>query len=511
MNIAHRFIPIFLLTACSDPAAAPLDLQTCDPAESPTELLRLEGVSTGRPVDAFDLGKAVSLSYALERDAEPGAVRVPLRYSLVDNCGGSPLHLPETFGLSSGAANVGGEIVLCGSDDPLEDKGVWELMADGSRGQDLGLGDRCMGDSFPFGVREASLGIVYDEDDVGVAVTQFMPDGITRLIADPGTFDFVFTSDGLAIFSFGDNAAVYPPDGSAPIDLDLPEAVYSVYPTPYPAPGGAASDGWVLVLPRGKARGGERPDEFPPVPGYAVDLRTGAWFQTPEVVLELRDGSTEFSLRDGLLATDGERGIELSRAGWDRHLPLGQSATVFAVLDAQRVFVVGTDGVQILQIPLLLPEEGTVFEPEVMWSRPLDEGDEGGEDEPSRGAGFAWSGMVLAVHTVPGATPLAKRPRELWAYPMDGRPAFSFVPESTHLYFGSDTVTGIGFRPDSNERDLWLFQRSVDGEFDVIADDLASGQNAGGLLHPWTPELGRILYSVRDGDAVSVRQHVLAP
>ncbi|MGH1345752.1 MAG: hypothetical protein ACRBN8_29575 [Nannocystales bacterium] len=69
----------------------------------------------------------------------------------------------------------------------------------------------------------------------------------------------------------------------------------------------------------------------------------------------------------------------------------------------------------------------------------------------------------------------------------------------------------IGFRPDSNEGDLWLFQRSVDGAFDVIADELASGQNAGGLQHAWTPELGRILHSVRDGDAVSVRQHVLAP
>ncbi|MGH1345751.1 MAG: hypothetical protein ACRBN8_29570 [Nannocystales bacterium] len=53
---------------------------------------------------------------------------------MVDNCGGSPVHLPETFGLRSGAANVGGEIVLCGSGEASEDKGVWELMADGSRG-----------------------------------------------------------------------------------------------------------------------------------------------------------------------------------------------------------------------------------------------------------------------------------------------------------------------------------------------------------------------------------------
>ncbi len=116
---------------------------------------------------------------------------------------------------------------------------------------------------------------------------------------------------------------------------------------------------------------------------------------------------------------------------------------------------------------------------------------------------------MLAVDTVPGATELSQPRRELWAYPVDGRPAFPFVPESTHLYFGRDTVTGLGFRPGSNERDIWLFQRRVDGEFDVIADDLASGQNAGGLLHAWTPELGRVLYSVRDGDAVSVRQHLV--
>ncbi len=78
MNAAdHIFLAclLVLLTACSDPAAALLELQTCDPTESPTELLRLEGTHIASPVDAFDLGDAVSLSYALERDADPSTVQ----------------------------------------------------------------------------------------------------------------------------------------------------------------------------------------------------------------------------------------------------------------------------------------------------------------------------------------------------------------------------------------------------------------------------------------------------
>ena len=44
---------------------------------------------------------------------------------VVDNCGGEPLRLADSFELPSGAANIGGEVALCAGDGYLgEGRGV---------------------------------------------------------------------------------------------------------------------------------------------------------------------------------------------------------------------------------------------------------------------------------------------------------------------------------------------------------------------------------------------------
>ena len=481
-----------LSVGCSVSGGAQLlELDTC--TNSPTELLRLEGTAAGLSIDAFDLGDAISVRYALQSESDPSSFRYPETFSVVDNCGGEPLRIADSFGLPSGAANVGGEVVLCAGREYLGGDGsVWQLLDDGTRGEDLGLGTRCSRANPGPGVREPSFGIVYD--DAGIA-TQHLPDGTERVVSDGRNgFDLLTTTDGAAVFTYGANAAVHPADGSPTIQLDLPEAVF----TAYPAPGAPFASHWVVAVARERY-----PSDTSPIVGYAVDLRTGQWFETPALIPEASGMHTPYSLRDGLMATDTDDGLMLSRAGWERHLrlPLSSTGSTFAVLDADRVFVIdnpeqiaGAGELRIVEVARELPAEDVDFEPNVLWSRPL-----GADEVAVRGAGFGWNDMALV-----------ESGDEVLAYPLDGRPAFPFVPRALFTYVGGSTITGLGIPPDSDDDKLWLFERSFDGEFEVIADDLTSGQDD--LMgHPWTPELGRILYSVRDGDSVSIRQHRIAP
>ena len=491
---ATLFVSVSLAGACGStrPPAEPHELATC--AESPTELLRLEGTAGGLSIDAFDLGNAISVRYALQSESNPSKFRYPETFSVVDNCGGEPLRLADSFELPSGAANIGGEVVLCAGDGYLgEDAGVWQLLDDGSRGDDLGLGVECGRGTPGPGVREPSLGIVRDAD----VVTQHLPDGTSRVISTGSGFELFTTSAGAVVFSYGETPKIHPPDGGPAIDLDVPEPLYAAY----PPPGGSSASGWVLAMPRARPNSSSQESDLPPVPGYAVDLNTGAWFVTPELTVEVLAMRSEFSIREGLMATDDGFRPMLSRAGWERHLMLSPYISALAVLDADRVFVIqrdvpvaGSVELRVIAIPGELPSDEVDFQPEVLWSRPR-----GADEFVFRGAGFGWNEMAIA-----------DTGSSLWAYPLDGSPVFEFVPASPYTHVGASTITGLGVPPESDDDKLWSYQRSIDGEFEVIADNLASGQDDF-MGHPWTPELGRILYSVRDGEAVSIRQHVLAP
>ncbi len=481
------------LSACGEEDnARPLEFATC--TESPSELLRLEGTAAGLSIDAFDLGDAISVRYALQSESDPSSFSYPETFSVVDNCGGEPLRLADSFELASGAANVGGEVVLCAGDGYLgEDAGLWQLRDDGTRGEELETGVKCSRGNPGFGVRGPSVGIVYERE----VATQYLPDGTSRVLSTGDGFELFTTSAGAVVFSYGETPEIHPPDGGAAIELDLPEPIYAAY----PPPGGTSASGWVLAMPRAGIDGGSTQTDFPPVPGYAVELSTGSWFVTPEVSVEFPTMRSEFSIRDGLMATDSGDGFTVSRPGWDRHLLVASAVGAFAVLDADRVFMIrndalGTGGeeLRVVAVPQELPPEGVDFELEVLWSRPR-----GADEFVFRGAGFGWNDMALAESS-----------SSLWAYPLDGNPVFPFVPASTYAYVGASTITGLGVPPESDDDKLWLFQRSIDGELEVIAEELASGQDDF-LGHPWTPELGRVLYSVRDGDAVSIRQHRLVP
>lgn len=486
---------VALLAACGASASRDAQLlQVAICADSPTELLRLKGTSSGLSIDAFDLGDAISVRYALQSESDPSKFRYPETFSIVDNCGGEPLRLADSFELPSGAANIGGEVVLCAGGGYLgEDAGVWQLLDDGSRGGDLGLGVECgRGNPGP-GVREPSLGIVRDAD----VVTQHLPDGASRVISTGSGFELFTTSAGAVVFSYGETPKIHPPDGGPAVELDVPEPLYAAY----PPPGGSSASGWVLAMPRARPNSSSQESDFPPVPGYAVDLNTGAWFVTPELTVEVLAMRSEFSIRDGLMATDDGFRPVLSRAGWERHLLLSPNISAVAVLDADRVFVIqndaliaGSEELRVIAIPRELPSDEVDFEPEVLWSRPR-----GADELVFRGAGFGWNDMAIADSGT-----------SLWAYPLDGSPVFEFVPASPYTHVGASTITGLGVPPESDDEKLWLYQRSIDGEFEVIADNLASGQDDF-LGIPWTPELGRILYSVRDGDEVSIRQHQLIP
>lgn len=100
-------------------------IQQCSADESPTELARYDGVPFGEGFEPFDLGHAITVT-DVRGSRGTG-------HDLVDNCGGAPLRLQETFDYRPGAARVGGELVLC-SASPGDREGVWELLEDGSVG-----------------------------------------------------------------------------------------------------------------------------------------------------------------------------------------------------------------------------------------------------------------------------------------------------------------------------------------------------------------------------------------
>ncbi len=478
-------LPLVVFGACSgDTAAPPAEFQTC--TNSPTELLRLENVSTGFSVDTFDLTNAISVRYARNRELEPGEFNLPDTFSVVDNCGGEPIRLADSFSLHSGVAYVGGEVVLCSGTYGHDKEGMWTLLDDGSRGERLEEGVWCDRGGRPDPRRESSFGLVHGPS----GTTQYLPDGSSRVVSSGNLgYDLVPMDDGLAVFEFGQPATIHPPDGSAAITVDLPESVRSLW----PAPGAPVASDWVVAFRHDlwNTNFGEEPD------GYAVNLHTGEWFQTPAADEALLRGN-DFSIRDGLMAVGTSWGVLVTRAGWTRSARLSASADVIAVLDAERVFVVDSTEARIFNVPLEEPTSDNV-QWEVAWSRPLEPGETEGH-----GGGFLWNDMVLARNLDLGG--------DMWAYPLDGRPGFPFVPVSprSRLHVGERTITGLIISPGGDEDSQWLYQRRFDGEFELIAEDLLGGRDFGGALHMWTPELGRILYAVRDGDAVSVRQHVLS-
>ncbi|MCR9165141.1 MAG: hypothetical protein ACE37F_21280 [Nannocystaceae bacterium] len=472
--------------SCGNTSPPPAQFQTC--TDSPTELLRLENAAPFYSVDAFDLTDAISVHYARDRELEPGEFNGPDTFSVVDNCGGDPIRLVDSFSLPTGVAYVGGEVVLCsGISDLDEEDGMWTLLEDGSPGDRLEEGVRCYRGVPPQDEREPSFGLVQGPS----GTTQHLPDGSTRKVSsgDAG-YQLVPMDDGAAVFEFGAPATIHPADGSAPITVDLPEPVRSLW----SAPGAPAASDWIVAFAHDVRSSNPSADPY----GYAVDLRTGAWFQTPELDESLGRGD-DFSIRDGLMAATTNSAVLVARAGWMRSVSLSGAANVVAVLDAQRVFVLDDEEARIFEIPLDEPTSDSV-QWEVSWSRPLEPGETEG-----RGGGFLWNEMVLARHLDVSA--------EMWAYPLDGRPGFPFVPVAprSRLHVGEHTITGLSIPPGGDENSRWLYQRRFDGEFEVIAENLLGGRGIGEASHPWTPELGRVLYAVRDGDAVSVRQHVLQP
>ncbi len=120
--------------------------------------------------------------------------------------------------------------------------------------------------------------------------------------------------------------------------------------------------------------------------------------------------------------------------------------------------------------------------------------------EPASVAGVAWNDLVLVERT-----------DGVWAYPIqDGEP-YLFSPVSVHAYYGRSAVTGLTVSPDDAELlQLYRARPGVDVEFietEIISGAFGGDVNEPMLTHTWTPDTGRIVYAVRDGDALSVRQH----
>ena len=151
--------------------------------------------------------------------------------------------------------------------------------------------------------------------------------------------------------------------------------------------------------------------------------------------------------------------------------------------------VVGDRDVRLLRIPLDFPPEN---EPayEVLWKNPIP----GGESLEGSHPGMLWHGLVLLPFQA-----------ETWAFPVDGSEPYPFLPgRLDSIHFGTDFITAL-VRGTFNGDDNMLVRRALGGELEVIAEGVLDFQD-----RPWTPELGRILYVVRDGDDVSIRQHRLS-
>ncbi len=465
---------LLLVVACGESSVAePLSLPSCSSNESPRELMRIADPDSAiTSLDVHDLDQAVSAAFILYGESER---------EIVDNCGGNSIRIRGTFGQRTGVMNRGGEIVLCSSENGEPD-GVWELLDDGSPGELLDPALHCKRLSSSL---FDSYGFVASGDDL----LQTLPDGTTRPIPGIGAVQFLWTGGGPSVFMNGRSPTIHPPDGSAAIELDLPNATEYVVPQR-----GVAEDAdWILAVPAFSEGQGLSPGQDVFSPLYAVQLSTGDWFETPAVSWSVGSLSDEVSIRDGLLATDAESGLALSRPGWEAPLSTDDDIASFTVLDTERVFLINAQEYRIVRVPLEPPTAPE--ELEVLWSRPRSTA-----GDPPSVAGVAWNGIVLV-----------EREEEVWAYPLDDREPYVFLPAYSLAHFGREYVTALGADPDSSG-ELRLTRNRVDGEFEIVDSGIVSGQigmSSGEVLvqHAWTPDLGRFVYGVRDGDAVSIRQH----
>ncbi|MBV1862622.1 MAG: hypothetical protein KUG77_29645 [Nannocystaceae bacterium] len=454
--------PLALLTACGpsvDPP--PLMIQECAGDDSPTELARFDYDPEVRSFEPFDLGHAltVRIDHGLGES----------QHYIVDNCGGTPLRLERTFGQRPGAIRVGGDIVLC-TGAPDEPEGIWELLEDGSPGEDLGIGyacpDRLFSSNFRTGI--SPYGFVFAED----GDAQHLVDGRVRPLPVRGTFFRV--NDTWLVHSREGQVAMLGPDGADPVVLDLPDLITDVFSPPDSSP-------WVVLSPDFEEQDAGRL--------YALDTRDGSWFTT-SLVPRLLDPN-RVAVRDGLAITRSPvyASVEFTRARWDASLRTDLDVDAgFTVLDDEHVLIVNDRDVRLLRIPLDFPDENeTAYE--VLWKYPVPNGESLAGSYP----GMLWQDVVLL--------PLLG---ETWAFPIDGSEPYPFLPlHLDSIYFGSEFITGM-VRGTANGDDTRFFRRRLGGEFEVIAEGVLDFQD-----RPWTPELGRILYAVRDGEHVSIRQHRL--
>lgn len=382
-----------------------------------------------------------------------------------------PLRLKETFDYRPGAARVGGDIVLCGAGLGGRE-GVRELLEDGSAGEDLGLGLGCPDRGSSVGVRTgiSPHGFVLDES----GTTQHLPNGNSRSLPLYGTFTRVH--DTWLVHTREGQVGMLGPDGASPFVLDLPEAITDVAAPP-------DSSSWVVLLPDSQGQDAVRP--------YVLDSTDGSWFTAGWAGLD----PTRVAVRDGLAVTRSHpwSTLEFARAHWDAPLRADLDVDAgFTVVDDAHVLIADDRDVRLLRIPLDFPGENEAAY-EVLWKYPVP----GGESLAGSYPGMLWHDLVLL--------PLL---REIWAFPTDGSEPYPFLPgelsyRASDIYFGSEFITAM---TDVNRIDDTgqIIRRAVGGELEVVAEGVLGFQD-----RPWTPDLGRILYAVRDGDDVSIRQHRL--
>lgn len=443
-----------LAIACSpqiDPP--PIELPSC-PNDSPTELARFD-YEPQAEYRTFDLVDAVTV--AIDTFGEGPTY-------IVDNCGGPPVRIRETFGYRPGAARVGGDIVLCGAGlgGP---EGVWQLLENGTSGKDLGLGHGCPDWVNSWNSPAAALsayGLVWDDGKV----VQHRPDGTTREMP-VGVFHRV--GESLVVLTREGEVAVAPPGDADTVYLDLPDPILSIQPT---------SDEWAVLVPS------SADEEGHVFTYYALDTTTGEWFSSAPTAT-LSSIPPPVDARDGLSATwwPVERVFEFQRPLWDGPLATDFShETRITIVDREHVYLVERDTQLLIRVPMEFPAEGEPAN-EVVWTR-----DVGDAERPPDGLGNVWRGLVIDGGQ---------------AYPVDGSDPYPFLPQSWRVirsHRGDEFFTALVRDDDS----LQLVRIDVQGNVEVIDRDILE------FMHgPWSPELGRLVYAVRDGDEVSIRQHRL--
>ena len=478
-------IPLLFVFACqTDRGGVPaVELEECGPGASPRELLRIENASEYRVYDVVDGVTVVG------DDGEFGGAL------LVDNCGGEPIRLEDTHSLLAGAAYLDGQVVLCSPRGSIAEQGVWEILETGARGKKLDVANMCAPGT------ASSFGFAYKDD----GLVQYLPGGGLRAIPPVESPTLTWLGDAGVIRGRGAEGGlvVLPPGSADAIVVDgLPPIEFVV------TQGNASS--WVFLAAYTE-------DSVPPSSSielgepalFALDLATGAWFEAGVVTGNGLFSRNFASVEDGLAAVvDGN--LTFWRASWGGPLVADlPSPRGVSLIDGERAVVATASGLQLVKIPFERLENAD--EPvalEVIWSRALAEG-----DVTSQSAGVPWKDVVLV-----------EAAENVWAYPLDGGDPYPFLPslgftESTfptlgYTHLGSEFVTALARNP-SDEADFWLFRNRLGGELEVLDTDIQGAPPLNGLgfiheeLYRWTPQLGRILYVVRDGSSVSVRQHVL--